>query len=280
MHKLKSMFFENWKSIMFSYSLFSINAILILVYPKIIGDTIDNLILKNYSYIWYLILTFVTLMFFGYVSRIYDTIVFSGIYRKFASVETRKQIEGGVETTKINGRLNLMHHIVRFFEYDMLTIIQTLFGIVVSVYFLSQASWSIVGFLLIPGVAILMVTYYYSPRIAKLTSMSNDITEEQTKAVSTRDTRIINNLLRRGRTLSIRWSNLDSKFNFCLEFIIYASVSALLTYYIVNNKVTVGSVFSTYRYLFEFCGAMLGMPTIISSIINIKDVIKRLETEN
>jgi len=274
------MFFENWKSIMFSYSLFSINAILILVYPKIIGDTIDNLILKNYSYIWYLILTFVTLMFFGYVSRIYDTIVFSGIYRKFASVETRKQIEGGVETTKINGRLNLMHHIVRFFEYDMLTIIQTLFGIVVSVYFLSQVSWSIVGFLLIPGVAILMVTYYYSPRIAKLTSMSNDITEEQTKAVSTRDTRIINNLLRRGRTLSIRWSNLDSKFNFCLEFIIYASVSALLTYYIVNNKVTVGSVFSTYRYLFEFCGAMLGMPTIISSIINIKDVIKRLETEN
>jgi hypothetical protein len=32
--------------------------------------------------------------------------------------------------------------------------------------------------------------------------------------------------------------------------------------------------------MFDFCGALLGVPTIITSYINIKDVIKRLETEN
>jgi hypothetical protein len=45
------------------------------------------------------------------------------------------------------------------------------------------------------------------------------------------------------------------------------------------NKVTVGSVFSTYRYLFDFCNALMGLPSIITSYINIKDVVKRLKTE-
>ena len=45
------------------------------------------------------------------------------------------------------------------------------------------------------------------------------------------------------------------------------------------NEVTIGSVFSTYRYMFDFCNALLGIPMIISSYINIKDVIKRLEVE-
>ena len=57
-------------------------------------------------------------------------------------------------------------------------------------------------------------------------------------------------------------------------------LEAALTYYVMFNNVTVGSVFSTYRYMFDFCNALLGMPMIITSYINIKDVIKRLETEN
>jgi hypothetical protein len=38
-------------------------------------------------------------------------------------------------------------------------------------------------------------------------------------------------------------------------------------------------VFSTYRYLFDFVVSVSLIPTIITSFINIKDVIKRLETQ-
>ena len=116
MDKLKLMFQENWKSILFSYSLFAINSILMVMYPKVLGNAIDHLIAKDYSYIWFLIGTFVSIMFFGYVSKIYDTKVFSGIYRRFASNETSNQIENDVETSKVNGRLTLMRYIVQFFE--------------------------------------------------------------------------------------------------------------------------------------------------------------------
>jgi ABC-type multidrug transport system fused ATPase/permease subunit len=280
MNKLKVMFRENWKSIMFSYSLFVINSVLMVMYPKVLGNAIDHLIAKDYSYIWYLVSTFVAIMFFGYISKIYDTKVFSGIYRRFASIETHKQIEGDVETTKINGRLTLMRYIVMFFERDMLVVLQTIIGLVGAIYFLSLVSWTIVGFLMITSVLILGATFYYSPKIASITSLYNDLSEEQTDVVATRKLSSINNLLRRGQHLSLKLSSVDAKFSIWIEGIVYGSVAALLTYYVMYNKVSVGSVFSTYRYMFDFCNALLGLPTIITSYINIKDVIKRLETEN
>lgn len=251
-----------------------------VMYPKVLGNAIDHLIAKDYPYIWYLVSTFVAIMFFGYISKIYDTKVFSGIYRRFASIETHKQIESDVETTKINGRLTLMRYIVMFFERDMLVVLQTIIGLVGAIYFLSLVSWTIVGFLMITSVLILGATFYYSPKIAKITSLYNDLSEEQTDVVATRKVSSINNLLRRGQHLSLKLSSVDAKFSIWIEGIVYGSVAALLTYYVMYNKVSVGSVFSTYRYMFDFCNALLGLPTIITSYINIKDVIKRLETEN
>jgi ABC-type multidrug transport system fused ATPase/permease subunit len=280
MNKLKVMFKENWKSIIFSYSLFIVNATLMVIYPKVLGNSIDHLIAKDYSYIWYLVSTFVAIMFFGYIGRIYDVRVFSGIYRRFASLETHKQIESGVETTKINGRLTLMNYIVHFFERDMLVVIQTIIGLVGAIYFLSMVSLTIVGFLMISAVLILGVSSYYSPKIAAVTSLNNDLSEEQTQIIGTRKISSVNNLLKRGQKLSIKLSVVDSKFSIWIQAIVYGSVTALLTYYVMYNKVSVGSVFSTYRYMFDFCNALLGLPVIITSYINIKDVIKRLETEN
>jgi ABC-type multidrug transport system fused ATPase/permease subunit len=280
MNKLRTMFRDNWKSIIFSYSLFAINSTLMVVYPKVLGESIDHLIAKDYSYIWFLVFTFVAIMFFGYVSKIYDTKVFSRIYRRFASIETNNQIENDVETTKINGRLTLMRYIVQFFERDMLIVLQTIIGLVGAIYFLSLVSLTIVGFLLITSVLILGATFYYSPKIAKVTSQYNDLSEDQTEVIGTRNLSAINNLLRRGQHLSLKLSGIDAKFSIWIQGIVYGSVTSLLTYYVMYNNVSVGSVFSTYRYMFDFCNSLLGIPTIITSYINIKDVIKRLETEN
>jgi hypothetical protein len=279
MVKLKVMFMNNWKAITFSYSLFSINSILMLVYPKVLGNAIDHLMAKDYSYIWYLVGTFVLIMFFGYISRIYDIKVFSKIYRKFASDETHKQIEAGVETTKINGRLTLMNNIVRFFEVDMIVVIQTFIGVVGSIYFLSLVSLPIVGFMILSGIAIIGASYYYSPKLAAMTKLNNDISEEQTDIIARRKIGAVNNLLRRGQKIAVKSAYINSEFGLWIQGIVYGSVTALLTYYVMYNTVTIGSVFSTYRYMFDFCNALLGLPTILTSYINIKDVVKRLEIE-
>lgn len=277
MDKLKVIFKNNWKTIILSYFLFAIHSILNILQPKILGNTIDHLIAKDYYYAWYLILLFGSMMALGYFGRLYDVRIFSGIYRKFASTETHKQLEAGVETTKINGRLTLMNNIVRFFEFDMIVFIQTILGVIGSIYFLSLVSWPIVGFMIITGILIIVTSYYFSPKLAGVAKLTNDVSEEQTEIVSSRRVNRINNLLRRSRLLQIKASQIDVKFGFCIQFIVYGSVTSLLTYYVMYNKVTVGSVFSTYRYMFDFCNALLGLPNLIISFLNIKDVIRRLE---
>lgn len=280
MSKLKTMFKENWKPITFSYTLFFLDSALFTIYPKVLGNTIDHLVLKDYNYVWYLIITFTFTMFFSFVSRIYDTKVFTSIYRRFASIETSKQIDSGVESTKINGRLTLMNSIVRFFERDMLVMIQTIVTLVGCIYFLLMVSSVIVSCLVITAVLILGTAVYFSPKIAHITSLNNDISEEQSDVVFTKNISAINNILRRGQKLSLRLSLIDARFYLCIQVIVYGTVTSLLTYYVMFNKVSIGGVFSTYRYMFDFCNALIGIPIIVTSYINIKDVIKRLETEN
>jgi len=279
MTKLKAIFIENWKQMLLSYLLFSMQSIFMLIYPKVLGESIDHLIAKDYSFIIYLLLTFFGLMVFNYISRVYDTIVFSRIYRRFASIETNKQFEKNVETTKINGRLTLMGSIVSFFEKDMLSILYAVFGLFGSIYFISLVDATLIPFLILSGILTLVVSYYFSPKIAEITKDSNDISEEQTELINQRKISLVNNLLKRRQILSIKLSNLDAKFFFLIQFIAYGTVTALLTYYVVYNEVTVGSVFSTYRYLFDFVASVSMLPQIIISFINIKDIIKRLETE-
>ena len=112
-----------------------------------------------------------------------------------------------------------------------------------------------------------------------MTKLNNDISEEQTDIIATRKIGGVNNLLRRSQKIAIKSAYINSKFGLWIQAIVYGSVTALLTYYVMYNKVTVGSVFSTYRYMFDFCNALLGLPTILTSYINIKDVVKRLEIE-
>jgi ABC-type multidrug transport system fused ATPase/permease subunit len=138
----------------------------------------------------------------------------------------------------------------------------------------------LVFYLILSGVATILVTIYYSPIIAKITEQINDISEEQTEVISTRKVSFINNLLRKSQKLSIKSSNIQAKYFLWIQIIAYGTVTSLLTYYVVNNTVTVGGVFSTYRYLFDFCISISHIPVLIASFINIRDVIKRLETEN
>jgi ABC-type multidrug transport system fused ATPase/permease subunit len=280
MTKLKTIFIENWKQILLSYFLFSMQSIFMLIYPKVLGESIDHLIAKDYSFVFYLLLTFLGMMVFGYISRVYDTIVFSKIYRRFASIETCNQFDNNVETTKINGRLTLMSSVVSFFESDMINILNATFGLLGSIYFISLVDITLVPYLIFSAILTLIVSYYFSPKIAAITKDSNDISEEQTEIINHRKISLVNNLLKRKQLLSIKLSNLDARFFFLIQLIAYGTVTALLTYYVVFNTVSVGSVFSTYRYLFDFVVSVSILPHIVISFINIKDVIRRLETEN
>lgn len=277
MKKLLNIFKNNWKSISLSYLLYFISVVLFSLYPKILGDTIDHLVNGEFGYIWSLVIVFLGFVVFGYISNIYDTIVFSSVYRKVSSKEINIQIEKGIDSSKINGRLSLMHSLITFFERNVTTIISTIVTLVVSLYFISCIDPWLMLWLFIAGICMLLVSYYFTPKIQKVTKKINDVVEEQTDIVTSLNIRSINNLLRRRQKLFIKQSNIYANFGGVIQIISYTLITTMLVYYVTNYDVTIGSVFSTYRYMFDFCNAVIGITYIIPEIINIKDVIRRLD---
>lgn len=277
MKKLLNIFKNNWKSISLSYLLYFISVVLFSLYPKILGDTIDHLVNGEFGYIWSLVIVFLGFVIFGYISNIYDTIVFSSVYRKVSSKEINIQIEKGIDSSKINGRLSLMHSLITFFERNVTTIISTIVTLVVSLYFISCIDPWLMVWLFIAGICMLLVSYYFTPKIQKVTKKINDVVEEQTDIVTSLNIRSINNLLRRRQKLFIKQSNIYANFGGVIQIISYTLITTMLVYYVTNYDVTIGSVFSTYRYMFDFCNAVIGITYIIPEIINIKDVIRRLD---
>lgn len=277
MKKLLNIFKSNWKPISLSYILYFISVVLFSLYPKILGDTIDHLVNGEFGYIWSLVIVFLGFVVFGYISNIYDTIVFSSVYRKVSSKEINIQIEKGIDSSKINGRLSLMHSLITFFERNVTTIISTIVTLVVSLYFISCIDPWLMLWLFIAGICMLLVSYYFTPKIQKVTKKINDVVEEQTDIVTSLNIRSINNLLRRRQKLFIKQSNIYANFGGVIQIISYTLITSMLVYYVTNYDVTIGSVFSTYRYMFDFCNAVIGITYIIPEIINIKDVIRRLD---
>ena len=277
MKKLLEIFKNNWKQISLSYLLYFISVVLLAFYPKILGDTIDHLVDGDYGYIWVLVIVFLGFIVFGYISNIYDTIVFSSAYRKVASKEINSQIDRGIDSSKINGRLSLMHSLITFFENNVTRIINIIVTLTVSIYFITLIDVWLVLWLIGSGILMLLVSYYFSPKIRLVTKKLNDVVEEQTHIVTSLNIKWINNLLRRRQKLMISQSNIYANFGGAVQIISYSLITCMLIYYVTNYDVTIGSVFSTYRYMFDFCNAVIMMTTIVPEIINIKDVIRRLD---
>ena len=277
MHRLLEIFKTSWKQISLSYLLYLTSVVLLALYPKILGDTIDHLVNGEFDYIWALAGVFCGFIVFGYLSNIYDTRVFTAIYRRLAVKETNAQIDRGVDSSKVNGRLTLMKSLITFFENNVTTIISIIVNLIVSIYFITIIDPLLLLWMGGTAIGILITTWYFSPKIKKITRDINDVVEDQTEIVTSMNIRFINNLLRRKQKLFIRQSNVYANFGGIIQIISYAAVTFQLVYYVTNYDVTIGSVFSTYRYMFDFCNAVIGITNIIPAIIDIKDVIRRID---
>ena len=86
---------------------------------------------------------------------------FSSAYRKVASKEINSQIDRGVDSSKINGRLSLMRSLITFFENNVTRIINIIVTLTISIYFIMIIDGWLVLWLIGSGILMLLVSYYF-----------------------------------------------------------------------------------------------------------------------
>lgn len=116
---VSGLFRDNYKSLLFVYILFIVESTLLIFYPLILGNSIDYFVKGEYYYVIYLIIVLGGFIITGYFRRIYDTKVFTTIYRKLILEYINNEINKGRSTSTINARVRMLNSIVDFLEVDL-----------------------------------------------------------------------------------------------------------------------------------------------------------------
>lgn len=277
MNLVKNLFKEHYKKLIFAYSLFVLESVILLSYPLVLGNTIDKIIASEYYYVIYLILVLGGFMLTAYTRRIYDTKIFTTIYRKVVLDYINKEIDNKTTTSTINARSSMLKSIVDFLEIDFPYIFHAVFAIFGSVVII-MFNYNLyvglfVGFFIIP---ILISSRYFSRKLSVKYSESNDLHEKDVNIIDSLDKINIKHHFINKNLLQIRISNIDAKNNFTNELINYSLIILSLVMFTLFESVTVGTIMALYQYIIKFTHGAFMIPSLTIRYVYLKDVINRI----
>jgi hypothetical protein len=274
---IKKLFKDNYKSLIFVYSLFIIESILFLLYPMILGNTIDRIIQKEYYYVIYLIGVLGGFITIAYLRRIFDTKVFTTLYRKVVLEYIGNEIDNKTDTSTINARSGMLMTIVDFIEFDFPYIFHTTFAIIGSVIVIvlnyNPYVGMFVGVFIIP---IVISTRHFSKRLSVKYTESNNLQEKDVNVLDTKNKTDIKHHFINKNLLQIRISNIDAKNNLTNEIINYSLIILSLIMFTIFESVTVGTIMALYQYIIKFTHGAFMIPNLTLRYVYLKDVLNRI----
>lgn len=278
MNLIKDLFSKNYRIILFVYLLFIFESALILIYPLILGNTIDSFVNKEYSYILYLILVLGSFITSSYYRRIYDTRVYSTLYRKLILKYINIEIDKKTNTSTINARTNMLHSFVDFIEVDLPYIFYAVFSIVGSILIIMFSyNFNIGLIVLFSLIPILFISKYFKDKLSVKYAESNDLSEKDIDELESKDKTKIKHHYLLKNLLSIKISNIDAS-NTMFNYIVnYSLIIIVLLVFSITDIPTIGAVMALYQYVLKFTDGAMMIPNLLLRYEYLKDVIKRIE---
>lgn len=274
---IKKLFRDNYKSLIFVYSLFLTESILFLLYPLVLGNTIDKIIESQYYYVIYLVGVLGGFVTITYLRRIFDTKVFTTLYRKVVLEYISKEIDNKTDTSTINARSGMLRTIVDFIEFDFPYIFHTSFAIIGSVIVIilnyNPYVGMFVGLFIIP---IIISTRFFSRKLSVKYTESNNLQEKDVNILNTQNKTNIKHHFINKNLLQIRISNIDAKNNLTNEIINYSLIILSLIMFTIFESVTVGTIMALYQYIIKFMHGAFMIPNLTLRYVYLKDVLKRI----
>lgn len=277
MNLIKDLFSKNYRIILFVYLLFIFESALILIYPLILGNTIDSFINKEYSYILYLILVLGSFITSSYYRRIYDTRVYSTLYRKLILKYINIEIDKKTNISTINARTKMLYAFVAFIEFDLPYIFYTVFSIVGSIsIIIFSYNFNIGLILLFSLIPILFISKYFKHKLSVKYAESNDLSEKDIDELESKDKTKIKHHYILKNLLDINISNIDASNNMFNHIVNYLLIIIVLLVFSITDIPTIGSVMALYQYVLKFTDGTMMIPNLLLRYEYLKDVIKRI----
>ena len=273
MNKLIEVFKQYKTQLTWIYVFMLLTELSILSTPFLLGKSIDGLIVGNWYWIVILGISYFLSNFFNYKRMVYDTKVYTTIYKNIALKFLKKD---NVDVSTKIARTDMAHEIVNVLEGYVHYYIATIVTIIGSLIFIFSENWKVgvlVSFAIIFIISSVFILY---KKIKQGINISNNHYEKKAKSIEG-GYASSESFFNRRRKIEICQSTIQGKNWFLINSIKYIFLILSIILLITTTKdITVGSVIKVYSYVNNFLIALLSAPVAIEMFLRISDVLKRL----
>lgn len=259
-----------------TFLLVVMEAALGLLFPLLLGNAIDDLMAGTYLGLMLLAGLGIAMVIIGSARRLYDTRVYSSIYRIVAAELVDRERRRQATLSRISARTGLLNEFVEFFENSMPEVVGALISLVGILVILASLSLPVlVGCVLL--FLLVVLVYVVSGKLNyRLNAGYNSQLEQQVGAISSpRPDRAATHF---GRLMkwNIRLSDLETV-NY---LVIWLGAIALLVFapvaVVAGGALKYGVVLAVMMYVFDFIDWLVELPLHVQQVIRLQEISRRL----
>ncbi len=277
---LRSLMNLHRRQLVFTYFLFSLEMLGLLLRPFFLGMAINDLLKGSYDGLIILSVSHIIWLVIGTIRHMYDTRTYSAIYvslvTKFLG---RKKSQSDV--SKLSAHSTLAREFVDFLEFDLVYVIEAIYNLFGSLILLFFYESSVVLMCLAVLIPVVLISRVYGKRMQYLTKKKNDELEKQVDIITNADHKTLTNHYNNLRNWQIKISNQEA-FNFGfmeLMVMIVLGVSLLLTYQTSGKAILAGNVVGIFLYVTNFAKGLETIPYTIQRLTSLTDITRRIELQ-
>lgn len=253
-------------------SLLTVERLLGVAVPFVLGVAINDLIDGSFRGIWWLLGLEVVALLIGTGRRLYDTRVYAGIYSDVAGETAQKT---HLSVSRRAARLGLARELVDFFEWELPELLAALVGIAGALTMLIYLLPTVGGLSLIVGLLVGIIFVISRGRMFSLNkALNNELERQVTMLEAEREFSRVRHLSRLARW-RIHLSDLEAT-NFAIAELLLSALIIGSVVITVRAGLSVGEIFAVLTYLIGVAENMIVLPWTYQQSIRAREIGGRI----
>lgn len=277
---LKALVLQYRYRLLFTYILFTLEMVGLLLRPFFLGMAVNDLIKGSYNGLILLSAVHFAYVITGTIRHMYDTRTYSSIYTSLVTRFLSRRYSQS-EVSRLSAHSNLAREFVNFLEQDLIYMGEALFHLLGSLVLLFFYDAQVVWICLAVLIPVSVISYLYGRKMQGLYRKKNDELEKQVDIIAEGNKQQVRTHYMNLRKWQIKISDQEA-WNFGIMEALVLVVIALSLMVTSKNTTTVlaGDLIGIYTYILKFVSGLDTIPYAVERFSTLKDITKRIELED
>ncbi len=260
-----------------TWLLVTMEGLIYLAIPLVIGLAINGLLIESYSGLMQLAMLCALLLVVGTARRFYDTRAYGKIYKRMSSELVARERDRNASVSAISARSQLFNEFMEFLEYSIPEISHNFISLGGTLLIIAFMDLRILGVCLAAAGISICIYWLNGDRIFILNRGENDEFEQQVRCISEGGEAEVMDHFHRLMRWRIKLSDLETiNYSGVWLALSVALVSSVMLMAGTNNG-SVGTAVTMIMYVFSFMESTVAFPLYYQQVVRLREIAGRLK---